>query len=254
MMMLLDLKPGDTVLEAGSGSGALTMFLSRAVGPSGRIISVDVRDDFSEIAKRNFMEAAAAGACPDMEQQIAWIVGNVGESATLEAGFQQLEAQGADGSPGSHGDLERLVRAVALDMMDPEAVLPVLQNVVHNDGMVVLYLPNITQVMSVMEAIAAQRLPFMHERTIEVSHREWKVRPPVCRPDHNTGRHTAFLVQLRRVLVDTETTAASEPHHANVTATAASAEGLGHSPPQDGPSGDTGSGGGVLAGGFWPFK
>jgi len=197
MVMLLNLKPGDTVIEAGSGSGGLTMFLSRAVGPSGRILSVDLREDFSKIAKKNFLDAAATGACPKMEQQISWVVGDASDAATFDAAFDQLDAQGGTLADPEH---PRLVHAVALDMIDPEKVLPVVQNVVHNDGSVVCYVPSITQAVCIMEAIEDQGLPFIHERTLEVTHREWKVKPPICRPEHASGRHTAFLVHLRRTL------------------------------------------------------
>ncbi len=53
IVMLGDIYPGATVIEAGAGSGALTCSLLRAVGPAGRVISYEVRADHAEVATRN---------------------------------------------------------------------------------------------------------------------------------------------------------------------------------------------------------
>src|SRR5206468_12204761 len=48
-----DVFPGARVLEAGAGSGALSCWLLRAVGPTGEVWSYELRPDFAEIARRN---------------------------------------------------------------------------------------------------------------------------------------------------------------------------------------------------------
>ena len=53
ILMGADIFPGARVLEAGAGSGALTCSLLRAIGPSGRLISYERREDFAAIARRN---------------------------------------------------------------------------------------------------------------------------------------------------------------------------------------------------------
>ena len=53
ILMAADIFPGARVLEAGAGSGALTCSLLRAIGPGGRLISYERREDFAAIARRN---------------------------------------------------------------------------------------------------------------------------------------------------------------------------------------------------------
>ena len=53
IVMMADIFPGATVVEAGVGSGALSMSLLRAVGPEGRLVSFERRADFADIAKGN---------------------------------------------------------------------------------------------------------------------------------------------------------------------------------------------------------
>jgi tRNA (adenine57-N1/adenine58-N1)-methyltransferase len=53
ILMKLNVHPGQTVLEAGTGSGGLTLALANAVGPTGRVISYDLRADMQNIARKN---------------------------------------------------------------------------------------------------------------------------------------------------------------------------------------------------------
>src|SRR5436189_3693846 len=52
-----DVKAGDFVVEIGAGSGAMTLALAHAVGPKGRVVTYDLREDFLEQARRNVVAA-----------------------------------------------------------------------------------------------------------------------------------------------------------------------------------------------------
>jgi len=169
LLLLLDLAPGMRVLEAGSGSGGLTLFLSRAVGPHGEVWSYERRPAFRVRAEAN---VRAFGA-----DNVRFFEGDLADAELPEATFD----------------------AVALDLMEPWKVIERVVPALKPGRSLALYLPNITQVVELLKAVATTRLPLKKERVLEVQHRTWDVRPPVAHPSFRQIGHTAFLVQLRRL-------------------------------------------------------
>ena len=55
---------------------------------------------------------------------------------------------------------------------------------------------NITQCLEIQKHIQGVRVPLRQRACIEVAHREWLVKDPICRPKTDAGRHTGFLMQL----------------------------------------------------------
>lgn len=167
---LLDLAPGFRVLEAGSGSGGLTLYLARAVGPSGQVWSYEARPKHLERARRNLSAFEDWG-------NVVWVEADLG---TADKPHNSLDG-------------------IALDLMEPWSVLEAITPALKPDRFVVSYLPNITQVTTLLEHLQTTGLPYLHERTLEVLHREWDIRPPVAHPKFQQVGHTAFLVQLRKI-------------------------------------------------------
>lgn len=167
IVTLLDLAPGMRVLEAGTGSGGLTLFLARAVGPEGVVESYEQRPHHLRQAQANV--------------RAFWRVENVRfhQQDLREADLPQ---EGLDG--------------VALDLMTPWEVLPRVVPALKPDRFLVAYLPNITQALELVRA--AEGAPLRLERVLEVGWREWEVRPPVAHPRFQQVGHTAFLVVLRK--------------------------------------------------------
>ncbi len=170
LCFLLDLAPGMRVLEAGAGSGGLTFYLARAVGPGGQVWSYEARP-------RHLKRAQANLAAFEDWGNVTWVEGDLAQAELPPAFF--------DG--------------IALDLMEPWRVLPAVTPALKPDRFVACYLPNLTQVVALLEHLQAQKLPYLHERTLEVLHREWDIRPPIAHPRFQQVGHTAFLVQLRRV-------------------------------------------------------
>ncbi|PZM97663.1 MAG: SAM-dependent methyltransferase [Actinobacteria bacterium] len=164
-----DIFPGARVLEAGAGSGALTCWLLRAVGPAGEVHSYEIRDDFAQIARAN-VEAFFGGPHP------AWRlrVGDVRQCS--ETGFDR----------------------VILDMLTPWEVLDVVERALVPGGVFVGYVATTPQLSELVEALR-ERGSFTEPRAWETLVRDWHVDGLAVRPDHRMIGHTAFLVTSRRL-------------------------------------------------------
>jgi tRNA (adenine57-N1/adenine58-N1)-methyltransferase len=172
-----DIFPGARVLEAGAGSGALTCSLLRAVGPRGRVISYEVRDDHAEHARRNV--DTFFGQQPD-----TWdlLIGDLAETDLPEAAVDR----------------------VVLDMLAPWEVLDAVARVLIPGGVLIIYVATVTQLSRAVEALREQQC-WTEPRSWETLQRGWNVVGLAVRPQHNMRGHTAFLISARRLAPGTVT-------------------------------------------------
>lgn len=170
ILLYADVSPGARVLEAGTGSGALTLALSRAVGPEGRVVSYELRPEFSEVARHNAEDFF--GKVP------AWLdlrVGDVRDVAETDETFHRL----------------------MLDLPEPWAVLPQAAGSLVSGGILCGYLPTTGQVQALVAAL--EERGFAEIETFEVLLRTWHVAPRSVRPDHRMVAHTGFVTVARRI-------------------------------------------------------
>ncbi|MEW2011672.1 MULTISPECIES: tRNA (adenine-N1)-methyltransferase [Microbacterium] len=169
-----DIFPGATVVEAGVGSGALSLWLLRAIGPSGRLLSFERREEFSEVAEANV--ETFLGHYPD-----SWrvVVGDLAEHLP-----QVTE-------PGS-------VDRVVLDMLAPWECIDVVAEALTPGGVVLCYIATATQLSRVAEYIRHSGL-FTEPEATETMVRGWHVEGLAVRPDHRMVAHTGFLLTARRL-------------------------------------------------------
>lgn len=174
IVSLADIFPGARVVEAGVGSGALSLHLLRAVGPEGEVHSFERREEFAEIARAN--ARAYAG-----EDPANWTV-RVGD--LQEALPAALEA----------GSVDRVV----LDMLAPWECVGVTAEALSPGGVVICYVATVTQLSRTVEELRRSGM-FTHPQASETMVRGWHVEGLAVRPDHRMVGHTGFLVTARKL-------------------------------------------------------
>jgi tRNA (adenine57-N1/adenine58-N1)-methyltransferase len=174
------------VLEAGVGSGALTMSLLRAVGAGGRVWSVERRADFAEVARRNV--ESFLGPQP----QWRLVVGDLVEVLDRSA------AAAADGEGSALPEVPPRVDRAVLDMLAPWECLDAVHRVLAPGGVLVCYVATTTQLSRVVETARASG-GWTEPAAWESIVRGWHVEGLAVRPEHRMVGHTGFLVTARRM-------------------------------------------------------
>lgn len=158
---------GDTVAEFGVGSGALTIVLLHAVGPGGRVVSVDNNPKHIQSARAN------VGATP-------W------------SGWWELREGDARDGVGPLG-----AEAVVMDLPEPWAALGAAHEALAPGGRIASFSPTINQAERTVLALAPAG--FADARTIETLERAHAVREGATRPEFEMLGHTGYLTFARRL-------------------------------------------------------
>jgi tRNA (adenine57-N1/adenine58-N1)-methyltransferase len=161
-----DIAPGVRVLEAGVGSGALSMALLRA---GAEVVGYELRQDFADGARANVEAMLGPGARYRVE---------------LRDVYEGIEEVGLD--------------RILLDLPEPWRVLPHAEVALRPGGILCAYLPSINQTAQLRAAM--DKGGFGLASTLEVLHRTWHIEDRSVRPDHRMVGHTGFLTTGRRLL------------------------------------------------------
>ncbi len=173
IVTMADIFPGARVVEAGVGSGALSISLLRAVGDHGYLHSFERRQEFADIARGN-VEAMFGSAHP------AWNI-SIGD-------FQDEVVRHE--APGS-------IDRVVLDMLAPWECLDAVATVLAPGGVWINYVATVTQLSRTVEAIREDGR-FTEPDAWESMVRGWHLEGLAVRPDHRMIAHTGFLLITRR--------------------------------------------------------
>ena len=167
---LADIYPGARLLEAGVGSGALTISLLRAVGPSGKVNSIERRADFAENAHSN----------------VSNYFGEKPSNWSLSVGDLQDQ------------NFESEYDRVVLDMLAPWECVDLAARALRPGGVFLAYVATTTQLSVTAEALKDDGR-FTEPESSETIVRGWHHEGLAVRPQQRMIGHTGFLIQSRRM-------------------------------------------------------
>ena len=170
ILMQTDIFPGARVLEAGVGSGALSLALLRAIGPTGRLWSYERRPEFAEVARRNVRSFYG-------EEPATWEV-----------------------RPGDLAEVigpEEVDRAI-LDMLAPWDCIDAVGERLVPGGVLCCYVATATQLGRTADTLRTHG-GFTEPAMREYTARDWHAEGLAIRPGHATSGHTGFLMFTRRL-------------------------------------------------------
>ncbi len=160
------LHAGSRVVEAGVGSGALTLSLANAVVPSGRVYAYDIREDHLKHGKKN---VEAAGLGPAVEFKVGDVTKKI-----VETGLD----------------------AAIFDLPEPDLCVDTAWDALASSGVFAGYSPLVSQVEKTVQAL--RRKGYLGIRALELLERPWTIGERGSRPDTTMLGHTGFLVFARR--------------------------------------------------------
>jgi tRNA (adenine57-N1/adenine58-N1)-methyltransferase len=168
ILMRLSVVPGMTVLEAGTGSGALTTALATAVGPTGRVISYDQRADMQALARKNIAQLG-------LEDRVDFRLRDIA------LGFEETD-----------------VVSLFLDVSTPHAYMQQVRAALRPGGFFGSIVPTTNQVSVLLSALEREQFEFVE--VCELSLRYYKPVPERLRPTDRMVAHTGYLIFARPVL------------------------------------------------------
>jgi tRNA (adenine57-N1/adenine58-N1)-methyltransferase len=168
ILLQMNIGPGSRVIEAGTGSGGLTLVLAHAVSSEGHVFSYDVRQDMQQMARRNLEKSG-------LEDRVTFFLQDVTE------GFDQT---GVD--------------ALFLDLPSPWECLEQARAALVNGGFFGAILPTTNQVTRLLGAFP--RHSFGHIAVEEILLRPYKPVATRLRPQDQMVAHTGFLIFARALI------------------------------------------------------
>jgi len=167
ILVTMGIGPGQRVLEAGTGSGSMTVALAYVVGPNGRVVTYEIRPDMQNLARKNLARLGLEGRVDFKLRDIA-------------EGFDETEAD-----------------AFFLDVVNPWDYIPQVRLALKPGGFFSGLVPTFNQVADLLPALHRNRFAFIE--VCELLLRYYKPEPARLRPTDRMVAHTGYLIFARRV-------------------------------------------------------
>ena len=167
ILVTMGIGPGQTVVEAGTGSGSMTTALAHAIGSEGRVISYEVKQDAQNLARKNLTRFG-------LESRVDF------KLRDIEQGFDETDAD-----------------AVFLDVPNPYDYTGQVRSALKPGGFLCCLIPTFYQVEKTLQALRQTKFGFVE--VCELLLRYYKPEPARIRPTDRMVAHTGFLVFARRI-------------------------------------------------------
>jgi tRNA (adenine57-N1/adenine58-N1)-methyltransferase catalytic subunit len=167
ILIQMGVSEGQTVMEAGTGSGSMTIALASAVGPQGKVISYEQKQDTQNLARKN-LERINLASRVDFKLR------------DIQEGFDETDAD-----------------AFFLDVQNPYDYIPQVRATLKTGGFFGTLLPTFNQVEKILYALKKNNFAFVE--VCELMLRYYKTNPARLRPTDRMVAHTGFLVFGRKI-------------------------------------------------------
>jgi tRNA (adenine57-N1/adenine58-N1)-methyltransferase len=170
ILVTMGIGPGQLVMEAGTGSGSMTMALAHMVGPTGKVVSYEVREDMQNLARKNLQRVGYDGR---VELKLR----------DIRLGFDESNAE-----------------AFFLDVQNPYDYISQVRSALRPGGFFCTLVPTFNQVEKTLHALRQNNFAFLE--VCEILLRYYKAEPTRLRPTDRMVAHTGFLIFARRIEPD----------------------------------------------------
>ena len=167
ILVTMGVGPGQKVMEAGTGSGSMTTALAYAVGPEGRVISYEVKQDVQNLARKNLTRFG-------LDSRVDFKLRDIAE------GFDETDAD-----------------SFFLDVPNPYDYIAQVRAALKPGGFLCCLIPTFNQVEKTLQALRQDKFAFVE--VCELLLRYYKPEPSRIRPTDRMVAHTGFLVFGRRI-------------------------------------------------------